>query len=261
MEDEQALGKESDGLAEEVNQSMGISDAQETENSSAEEEGEMDLPKGVKERLGRQEKRHKKEMRDLRGQLDSLRGQVSSPNTGIQQQSNDQYSDQGQSPDGIEGYIHKAVNYALQQKERQERTVKEQEKIAHVEKRHQELMNNLDKTSEKYEDFDDVINSPDSRYITENMRNAAYLLDNPGEVFYKLAKNPAELKRISELHPLEQGREMVKLSHALMAGNEKSAPTTKILGQIKSNPVTNSTSVNEKTSISDLRSRMKAGWK
>ena len=79
---------------------------------------------------------------------------------------------------------------------------------------------------------------------------------------YKLGKNPSELKRISQLHPIDQAKEMSKLSFALMGGTPKPEMKSQApMGQVKSNPVA-SHAVTEKTSVSDIRSRMKSGgWK
>lgn len=80
-------------------------------------------------------------------------------------------------------------------------------------------------------------------------------------MLYKLGKNPEELKRIGQLHPLDQAAEMVRLSHALIGGDEKPRLDShhNALGQVKSNPVTNSASITDKTSPGDIRRRMKAG--
>jgi hypothetical protein len=125
----------------------------------------------------------------------------------------------------------------------------------------------LDKMSDKYDDFDEVVKGEDAPFTT-HMATAAMLLPrtgagSAGEVLYKLGKNPEELKRIANLHPLDQASEMVKLSHALISGGEQkgSSNPSRPLGNIKSNPVTNSRDVTDKTPVSELRRRMKTGWK
>jgi hypothetical protein len=56
---------------------------------------------------------------------------------------------------------------------------------------------------------------------------------------------------------------MAKLSHALISGGEqKASQPNRPLGQIKSNPVTNSHVVTDKTPVGSIRQRMKSGnWK
>jgi hypothetical protein len=169
----------------------------------------------------------------------------------------------------VDEQIHKAVSFALQHRDKEERRAKEAEAAQHVNKQYQELHRHLDHLGDKYDDFDEIVRGQETPFTT-HMRDAALLLDldhkNPGsagEVLYKLGKNPEELKRISKLHPLEQAREMVKLSKALISGGEnKTQQPTRHLGQIKNSPVNNSHGVNEKTPIGSIRERMKSGnWK
>lgn len=222
---------------------------------------EVDLPVGVKQRLGRQEKRHKREMNQMRQQLEAMQQMMTQPpqGQGDNQQMNDPY---GEPNAHVDDQIHKAVSLALRAQEEQKRKAKEKESIDHVNKRYQSLHENLDRASDKYEDFDDVVRAQDAPF-TEAMRDAALFLDNPAEVLYKLGKNKSELKRISQLHPVDQAREMVKLSHALMSpsGGSDKSPSARPMGNIKSNPV-NQSSVNEKTPVGEIRRRMKAGdWR
>lgn len=266
MEDAQNLSsKDQDDLAQDALESVGVGEP--TERIVDESQGathmqgdgnsgkEVDLPLGVKERLGRQEKRHQREMRQMRAEMQSLMSQ-NQPNES--QQMNGNYGD---AP--VDDQIQQAVRLALQAQDEQKRKAKEKESADHVNKRYQSLQDNLDKGSDKYEDFDEVVRAQDAPY-TSAMRDAALFLDNPAEVLYKLGKKPEELKRIAQLHPVDQAREMVKLSHALMGGGDASHShnsSSKPIGQIKSNPV-NQSSVNDKTPVGEIRRRMKAGdWK
>lgn len=222
------------------------------------------LPPGVKARLGRQEKRHQREMRQMREQLEQMQsylGNQNNPNQSI----NDPYAQQGNALDGVDPNIQKAVSYALQAQEAERRKAKENEERALIQKKYQALHDNLDKGSDKYEDFDEVVRAQDAPF-TPAMRDAALFLDNAPDVLYKLGKNKDELKRISGLHPLDQAREMVKLSHALMAGQgerpQNGNNSSRPIGQIKSNPVSNHNAITDRTPPSEIRRRMKAGhWK
>ncbi len=229
-------------------------------------QGQQDsvLPDGVRNRLKRQEKRHQREMQNMREQMEQLRGMVSSQFNPESQQSMDPYAQQGNALDGVNPDMQKAVSYTLQALEAEKRKAKEREEAALIQKRYQALQENLDKGSDRYEDFDDVVRSQDAPF-TPAMRDAALFLDNAPEVLYKLGKNKEELKRIAGLHPLDQAREMVKLSHALMAGNNerpKSDSANRPIGQIKSNPVSNHNAITDRTPPSEIRRRMKAGtWR
>jgi len=143
----------------------------------------------------------------------------------------------------------------------QEQKAQEQERMQHVHKSYRNLQDNLDNASSKYEDFDDVVKSDDAPY-TDAMRDAALLVDNAPDVLYHLGKDREKLKSISKLHPLEQAKEVIKLSQALAIGNgnKQSSSNAKPLGQVKNNPIT-SNIVNENTSVSELRKRMKDGGK
>jgi hypothetical protein len=173
----------------------------------------------------------------------------------------------GVQPGSVEEQIHKAVSYALNHKEMEERKAKEAQAMAHVYRKYQDFDRHLNEMSDKYDDFDEVVRHPDTPF-TEAMRNyAARTMSksgpgSAGEVLYKLAKNPDELRRISSLHPDDQAEELHKLSIALSSGGSTKASQPRPLGQIKSNPVTNSHVVTEKTPVGSIRQRMKSGqWK
>jgi hypothetical protein len=163
--------------------------------------------------------------------------------------------------DGVDDHISRAVRAALEAKEAEKRHAEEAEKMAHVHRQYKSLNDEFDKASEKYDDFDDVVRG-DNVPFTSAIRDALLLVDNPSEVAYKLGKNRQELSRISQLHPLDQAREVNKLSFALMGGKPSSAQRDlskdKILEQKKASPNVNSSAY---TSAA-IRERMKAGtWK
>lgn len=270
MEDQNLSSQDHDGLAGQVMESLGEpKESAENADEAPRNEGNGDhddLPVGVKERLGRQERKHQREMRNMRMQLESLQSQLGSqPNMeSMPGQAANHYADSA--PAGsMDEQIHKAVSYALQHKEMEERKAKEAERLHHVNKQYQELQKHLDETADKYDDFDEVVRGDEAPFTT-HMRDAALLLPrkgagSAGEVLYKLGKNQSELDRISRLHPIDQASELVKLSHALISGAEAKSPQPRPLGQIKSNPVVNSHVITDKTPVSELRKRMKAGWK
>ena len=211
----------------------------------------------VQKRLKQMRRSHEREIRELHDRMSQMQSQ-SQPNQ-MQQQYSPQEAQQG----GMDDAIHKAVSYALQQRELEERKARDMQSQQHIAKQYQELNNHLDSTSDKYDDFDDVVRG-DSTPFTAHMRDAALMLPkkgpgSAGEVLYKLGKNPEELSRIAKLHPMNQASELVALSHALISGGENKQSQSRPLGQIKSNPVVNSAGVNEKTPVSDIRDRMKKG--
>lgn len=233
----------------------------EEQSSDTTESGQSKDSLYIQKRLKKQKRSHEREIRDLQARMADMQSKMQSP---TQNQSINSYgSPQADNMD--DERIHKAVSYALQHRDMEERKAKDAQQMAHVHKQYGELQKHLDNAADKYDDFDEVVRGEDSPF-TAHMRDAALFLPKSGsgsaaEVLYKLGKNPELLKRISELHPLDQASEMVKLSHALIGGGENKSSNTRPMGQIKSNPAINSHSVTEKTSVSDLRKRMRNGWK
>ncbi len=256
----------------EANQDMSVNDTEST--GEAEDQGlptemaneETQEPEGtggkgdslaVQKRLKQMKRAHDREMRELYDRMSQMQSQPQ------QNQTQGQYSPQ-EAPQGggMDDAIHKAVSYALQQRELEERKAQNMQSQQHIAKQYQDLNRHLDSTSDKYDDFDDVVRG--EAPFTAHMRDAALMLPkkgpgSAGEVLYKLGKNPEELSRIAKLHPVDQASELVALSHALISGGENRQSQSRPLGQIKSNPVVNSAGVNEKTPVSDIRDRMKKG--
>lgn len=250
-----------DDSMEEQNQGQDVEEAPQADMGNEESEAQpQPSPEtlSVQKRLKAQKRAHERELRDLHSRIGELESRT-------QSQQAPAYSPQDM---GVDEQIHKAVSYALQHKEMQERQAQEAQSQAHVNRQHQELQRHLTNMGDKYDDFDEVVLGNHAPFTPAMAQYALTLPRNgsgsAGEVLYKLGKNPDELARIAKLHPIDQASEMARLSHALISGSQgesKSSAQRAPLGSIKSNPVTNSSSVNEKTSIGELRARMKAGWK
>lgn len=219
-------------------------------------------PLYVQKRLKQQKRAHDREMREMQARMAELHSQIS-PNNPQSFDANPYTQPGGNSPGGMDETISKAVSFALQQRDMEERKAKAAEGAANLSKHYANLQNHLDGLSDKYDDFDEVVRG-DHAPFTPTMRDAALMLPkkgagSAGEVLYKLGKNPEELARISKLYPHEQASELVALSHALISGGEHKGSAPRPLGQVKNNPVTNSAGVTEKTSPSQIRALMKAG--
>ena len=257
-----------DGSApEEQNEGMGID---QTTSDAANEKaaaGESDDPYGVKKRLGMQAKKHAREMRQMQDQLAQMQSQMFNPNqTSYHQEPQNPFQSPGQpNPpgDAEEDRIRRAVTYALQAKDQEAARVKQAEQAQHVQRQYQRLNDELDKGSDKYDDFDDVVRG-DNVPFTQSIRDSLLLVDNPADVAYKLGKNRDELSRISQLHPVDQAREVNKLSFALMGGNsgKGASSSTNPMSSPKPNPASASSAVGNNTPASAIRARLKAGtWK
>jgi hypothetical protein len=257
--DEGMSGQE--GQAEEAPEMESLS-PKEHESEGASEPSHESL--SVQKRLKQQQRAHERQMRELRSEMQSMREHSSaSANPGGGNQPTNPYVPPGVEPGSVEEHIHRAVGHALNYREQEEQKAKNAESQQHIARGYQELNNHLDSMGDTHEDFDDVVRG--DAPFTSHMRDTALLLPHKGagsagEVLYKLGKNPDELKRISRLHPKDQAAEMIRLSHALVGGEEKPrGESHNALGSIKSNPVTNSASITDKTSPGDIRRRMKAG--
>lgn len=259
QQSEEMQGEEKQELGEAVNASLGIGEGGEQTSEPEHDE----LPEAAKKRLGMQEKRHKKEMRRMQQQLDEVRQHLGSRPEPMNSPENSMNPYTSQHENGsMDDTVYKAVAKAMELQKMQEQQAKDQEKMQHVHKSYKALQDNLDNASSKYDDFDDIVKSEDAPY-TDAMRDAALLIENAPETLYHLGKDKEKLKRVSQLHPLDQAKEVIKLSQALAIGNggkQGNVSNTKPLGQVKNNPITSNT-VNEATSVGELRKRMKEGGK
>jgi len=253
-------------VADDANGMMG----EPQENAAADNEGSQEGqeqqgsqdPLYVQKRLKQQKRAHEREIRELHERMNLMQNQR------FPEQSQTANSYDGQPHNmsgGVDEQIHRAVSYALGLKDQEERKAKEAQNMAHVHRQYQDLHRHLDAMSDKYDDFDDMVRGHDAPF-TDAIRDAALMLPktgagSAGEVLYKLGKNSEDLKRISKLHPLDQASELVKLSHAMISGGDSRNAQPRSMGNIKSNPVSNSHSITDKTSVSELRRRMKANWK
>lgn len=268
MEVQDGTNQEQDVLADRVMDNLGVEPPHDESKEGHEEQDDQgerkqsDPVASAKKRLKAQQIAHDRQVRELHARIGDLESRMTPPNNATHDQSGNPY--EAPKSGSIEEHIHRAVSYALQHKEAEERKAHEAQNAAHVQRHYQDFQKHLDNVGDKYDDFHDVVFGRDTPY-TPSMRDYAVTLPrsgagSAGEVLYKLGKNPEELHRISKLPPIDQASEMARLSHALISGGEqKASPSTRPLGHIKSNPVTNSHVVTDKTPVGSIRQRMKAG--
>lgn len=230
-------------------------------------EGEDGHLSSVQKRVHALKRNHRKEIRELHDRISHMQSMISGDSANpAKGQHHNPYDSDGQPPaPGMneEERIKHAVRLALGMKDHEEKQAKEAEKMAHVHKQYQRLNDEFDNASDKYDDFDEVVRGNDVPF-TPHVRDALLLVENPAEVAYRLGKNRGELERISKLHPLDQAREVNKLSFSLMGNHGKPTANQKTtpMGGIRQNPAHSSTAVTDKTPPSVIRARMKAGtWK
>jgi hypothetical protein len=250
---------DTESLTGEVLDSLGEPTESMNEIESQESKGNENTGEtlAVQKRIKQLKRAHEREMREMQARMAQMQSQ-SQPNYMQNQQIDPNEAGNG----GVDDAIHKAVSFALQHRDMEERKAKEMESQQHIAKQYQELQKHLDNTADKYDDFDDIVRG--DAPFTAHMRDAALMLPkkgpgSAGEVLYKLGKDPESLSRIAKLHPVDQAAELVALSHALISGGEQKGSANRPLGQIKTNPVVNSAGVNDKTPVSDIRARMRQG--
>jgi hypothetical protein len=249
---ENLTGQVADGLGEAPEQ---MEEAVETPNAGGNENNGETL--AVQKRIKQLKRSHEREMREMQARMADMQSQLQS--NPLQQSQESPYS---AGNGNVDDAIHKAVSFALQHRDMEERKAKEAQSQQHIAKQYQELNKHLDSTADKYDDFEDVVRG--DAPFTAHMRDAALMLPkkgpgSAGEVLYKLGKDPDALQRIAKLHPVDQAAELVALSHALISGGEQKGMNSRPLGQVKANPVVNSAGITDKTPISSIRDRMKQG--
>jgi hypothetical protein len=266
MESHQDTSGKTEELAKDVEESLGVNEDQVDSAGTHEDtigQSNTSDPLYVQKRLKQQKRSHDREIREMHARMAELQSQVS-PQNPQSFDANPYIPQAGGNPgSGIDETISKAVSFALQQRDMEERKAKAAEAASALSQDYQGLQHHLDSVADKYDDFDDIVRG-DHAPFTPTMRDAALMLPkkgpgSAGEVLYHLGKNPEDLSRISKLLPHKQASELVALSHALISGGESKSHSSKPLGQIKNNPVTNSLGVTEKTPISTIRDRMKKG--
>lgn len=271
-EDENALAEQVSGDDQDVatgaEDGEGFQTEQEVGNESQDDtEGHEGNLTSVQKRVHALKRNHRKEIRELHDRITHMQSMMGgdSANPGMVTHNNP-YNSPGQPvPPGMneEERIQHAVRMALGMKDHEEKQAKEAERAAHVHKQYQRLNDEFDNASDKYDDFDDVVRGNDVPF-TPHVRDALLLVENPAEVAYRLGKNRSELERISKLHPLDQAREVNKLSFSLMGNHGKPTANQKTtpMGSIRQNPASSSGAVTDKTPPGEIRRRMKAGtWK
>ncbi len=268
MEAQEQSGQEQENLAGDVMDSVGMGgdsgEGQEPENTDGTQEGNQpNAEQYAKKRINARNRERERQMQYMQAKIAELESRMTQPSMSQNAETMSPH-DAGMQTGDMAEHIHRAVNQVLAHRDAEERKIKQAQEKALIDKQYEELHNHLDKTADKYDDFDDVVRGTDAPF-TKHMRDASLFLPqsgpgSAGEVLYKLGKNKPELERISKLHPLEQARELNRLSHALANGAaQANSSTPRPMGNIKSNPVNTSHAITDKTSPAEIRARMKEG--
>ena len=233
---------------------VGVGDDEPVVREDADQDGQdKDDSYGIKKRLGQQAKKHQREMRQLQEQIASLHERL-----GSNQNAYPSYGQPEPPPATEDERIQRAVRMALMAKDHEDQKAKEAENQAHIHRRYERLQSELDKASDRYDDFDEVVRDSNAPY-SNAMRDALLLIDNPADVAYKLGKDRQKLLEISKLHPLDQASEIVKLSKALIQSPAGRSQQDMNALKVKANPASNSQAISNTSTAADIRARMKAG--
>ena len=223
------------------------------QNESDDDKDGEPMPDYLKKHFRRQEKILKRENRSVNLRLQAAEDELNQYRqlyaaTYSQAQQNVPVE---QSPsDDVETKVLQTLS-KFQQQEQSVAAARAQQRL------HQEFQDNLNKTADKYDDFEDVVyanNNP----INQTIAQTAQYLPNAGDVLYALSKNKQELTRINRLSPMEQIKAVASFAINLASGNvpKVSQAPKPVSGQMRSSPTTRSLG-SEGMSIKELKTHLK----
>ncbi len=218
-----------------------------------------ELPKYVQERLSRQERTHRKETQTLQRELQALRGFVEATVGRTQVQPQQQVNPVNQFPavDGVDSdeiqKTYKALEVIAQQKAKSDFQAIAREK-------ERKFVEALQKASEVYEDFDEVVRD-DNVPITQSIADHAKRLKNGPDVLYRLAKNRDELNALLSLHPDDQLDRMVEISAEMRASKRQAPKAPEPTGApMQSNPAVGSSKHPAEKTLEEIKQELKKRW-
>lgn len=197
---------------------------------------EDELPEFAKRRLGREQKKHERELARVRAELEEVRNKSQSapiqpqwnapPQNGYQDPITGEYIDittpEGQTIYNYQQKLSQHLN--AQERAQQERIQKEVEA-----KRFAHFQDSFEDAREKYSDFETVIKASGMR---DTIARELPDFPDPGELGYYLASNPREVERLQKLPAYELKRELVRHSQDMVSKNNitKTPPPVKTVG-------------------------------
>lgn len=202
------------------------------EGTAAEDSGEVSSnPENAKKRIDKKSRKMQRRIDELESRVQSFESQGSYQDPNLAQP---QYQPQAEHtqpasivdpiyPDQYltpgNGRYDAALLQQQQEQLAQQRSVqqKQQESMHYQRQQDEKFFDALDDASDRYEDFDDVVRN-DNLPLTEAMLGVAKIAPNGADLLYYLAKNPKEVQRIANLHPVIQQREVAK--HAIQFASQ-----------------------------------------
>jgi hypothetical protein len=203
------------------------------------EESSEAMPDYMKQHFRRLEKKIKKENRDLQDELAQTRNQLNSYNELFTATYANAYQGQDTQAEPQDEVEAKALKIWKQQEAKQ-RAESENRYVAQQQAQIlSEFKQTIDEACERYDDFEEVVF--DKRIpMSQGVAEAAQYLPNAADALYSLAKNPAELKRISSLGMREQIKAVAAYAFSLAKGtanaNVTKAPKPVSNSQVKDRP-------------------------
>lgn len=212
------------------------SSSQEPTPNESGQSTEDELPEFAKRRLGREQKKHERELARVRAELEEVRARNQAapiqpqwnapPQNGYQDPITGKFIDittpEGQAIYSYQQEMSQHLN--AQEKMQQERAQKEIEA-----KRYAHFEDSFENAKDKYADFESVVKTSGM-----NGSIARELADfpDPGELGYYLASNPREVERLQKLPAYEMKRELVRHMADMVSKNNitKTPPPVKPVG-------------------------------
>ena len=191
-----------------------MAESPEPVSDSSKEEGE--LPDHFKRRLGKEQKKHERELARIRAELEQERARNSQqnvPHGSLQQQQQNGYVDPLGSGEFIDLTTEKGrevyeYHQKLHQKLENEQRLQEERNQREIENRIKEHMqDSRDAARERHADYDQVIYSAG---INDNTARELGNLPDPAGLAYYIGSNPREVERLQRLPAYELRRELAR---------------------------------------------------
>lgn len=212
------------------------SSSQEPASNEGGSDTEDDLPEFAKRRLGKEQKKHERELARVRAELEEVRSRSQSapiqpqwnapPQNGYQDPITGKYIDMT-TPEGQAIFNYQqdmSQHLTAQDRAQQERAQQE----VHS-KRFAHLQDSFEDAKEKHPDFESVIKASG---MTGTIAEKLSDFPDPGELGYYLASNPREVERLQKLPAYEMQRELVRHMADMVSKNNitKTPPPVKTVG-------------------------------
>lgn len=200
---------------------------EEDDGEESEDDKESGTPSYQKKLFRRQERRLKKENKNLRHRLTQLEMSMQAMAGALQPQQTvgvAQLQPQQQITANVDPELSKLENWYNQKREQETQEARRREAERHNSEIESNFIQKMEAAYEKYDDFRETVHANDVPF-TPVMISAVKFVPNSAEVLYSLAKNKSEVQRISKLPPQFQAKAIYE--HAIEVAKNQPRKTSK----------------------------------